>query len=82
MIQVQMTDAEFAAKAAELERTFGVSITERVGTVSKDGVTAGYTHHDGTLTIHILDKPAFISRAYCERRVEEWLALSEDSVPK
>ncbi len=73
MIQVQMTDSEFAARAAELEQTLGVTVQRNAGTVSREGVTAGYTHYDNTLTIHIVDKPAFVSQAYCERRLEEWL---------
>lgn len=73
MIQVQMSPAVFAAKAAELKTRLGIEITERVGTISNEGVTAAYTHHNDTLTVHIVDKPAFVSRAYCERRLEEWL---------
>lgn len=76
MIQVQMSQAEFAAKAAELQAELGIAITANVGMITRQGVTAAYTHHADVLTIHIVDKPAFVSRTYCERRVEEWLTPS------
>ena len=73
MLLVEMTDEEFRTKAAELQSTKGISLSGRVGTISRDGVTAAYTHANDTLTVHILEKPVFVSRAYCERRIEEWL---------
>ena len=75
MVLVQMTEEEFLAKAAELLHVQGIAITGPVGKLTSAGVTAGYTHANGTLTVHIIDKPAFLSRVYCERRIEEWLAL-------
>ena len=73
MIQVEMSETEFASKSRELERDLGITLGGNVGTIERNGVTAAYTHHNGLLTIHIVDKPAFVSRAYCERRLEEWL---------
>ena len=73
MIQVEMSASQFAAKAEELKESYGIPILARVGTISHEGMTAAYTHHDNLLTVHIVDKPAFVSRAYCERRLEEWL---------
>ena len=73
MLLVQMTDDEFRAKADELEEQQGISLAGPVGKISKDGVTAGYTHANNTLTVHIIEKPIFVSRAYCERRIEDWL---------
>ena len=73
MLLVRMTDEEFFAKAAELKSTQGISLVGPVGKISKDGVTAGYTHANDTLTVHIIEKPIFVSRAYCERRIEDWL---------
>lgn len=78
MIQVEMSAAQFAAKAEELRESFGIPIVGKVGTISRQGVTAAYTHHNDTLTVHIVDKPAFISRTYCERRLEEWLVGAEE----
>jgi hypothetical protein len=73
MLLVQMSEVEFHAKAAELKRSQGISLSGLVGTISRDGVTAGYTHANETLTVHIIEKPIFLSRAYCERRIEDWL---------
>ena len=73
MIQVTMSDAEFKAKAAELEQKHGLHLTGPAGKISKDGVTAGYTHHDGILTVHVIDKPFFVTTAYCEQKLEEFL---------
>ena len=73
MVLLQMTEEKFRAKAAELERTQGIRLPGRIGKMSKDGVTAGYTHENDTLTVHIIEKPIFVSRAYCERRIEDWL---------
>ena len=74
MLLVQMTEEEFRTKAAELEELQGISLSGPVGKISKDGVTAGYTHANDTLTVHIIEKPIFVSRAYCERRIEDWLS--------
>ena len=73
MLLVAMTDERFLAKMSELELTQGISLPGRVGKVSRDGVTAAYTHANDTLTVHIVEKPIFLSRAYCERRIEDWL---------
>ena len=80
MIRVPMTDAEFAAKAAELQTKLGVSLTGPAGKITKDGVTAGYTHWDNTLTVHIIDKPFFVTTEYCEQKLQEWLS-PESSEP-
>ena len=74
MIQVKMTEAEFNAKALELKQRYNLDLTEPAGRITRDGVSAGYTHYEGTLTVHIIDKPAFISTEYCEKQLEEWLA--------
>ena len=73
MLLVPMTEEEFRLKAAELLRLQGIELSGPVGKVSKDGMTAGYTHANDTLTVHIIEKPIFVSRAYCERRIEDWL---------
>ena len=73
MLLVPMSDDEFRARAAQLEQQQGIAIAGPVGKISKAGVTAGYTHANNTLTVHIIDKPIFVSRAYCERRIEDWL---------
>ena len=73
MLLVPMTDEEFRSKADELLELQGIRLSGPVGKISKDGMTAGYTHANDTLTVHIIDKPIFVSRAYCERRIEDWL---------
>ena len=73
MIQVKMTQAEFSAKARELKQRYNLDLTEPAGRITKDGVSAGYTHYQGTLTVHILDKPVFVSTEYCEQKLQEWL---------
>ncbi len=77
MIQVNMTETEFSAKARELKEKYDLDLTEPAGRITKDGVTAGYTHYNGMLTVHILDKPFFISTEYCEQKLQEWLATRE-----
>lgn len=72
MVMVEMTEAQFHAKAAELSRS-GITLPGKVGKISRDGVTAAYTHSNDVLTVHIVEKPAFVSRVYCERRLEDWL---------
>ncbi len=72
MVMVEMTEAQFRAKAEELGRQ-GIALSGPVGKIHRDGLTAAYTHSNNTLTVHILEKPAFVSRVYCERRLEDWL---------
>ncbi len=78
MIQVKMTPIEFARRAAELNEKFGLTLTDPAGQITRDGVTAGYTHYNDILTIHIVDKPVFISTEYCEKKVEEWLSAAAE----
>ena len=79
MIQVDMTEGEFSEKARELKQRYDLDLTEPAGKITKDGVTAGYTHYNGKLTVHILDKPFFISTQYCEQKLQEWLAESNST---
>jgi hypothetical protein len=76
-----MTNAEFTAKAAELEKKLGVPLTGPAGKITKDGVTAGYTHWDNTLTVHIIDKPFFLTTEYCEQKLQEWLGAEPSKSP-
>ena len=73
MVQFAMSDSEFEAKAKELHLKHGLDLIGPAGKVTMDGVTAGYTHYRGTLTVHIIDKPFFITTEYCEQKLEEWL---------
>ena len=76
MFQVRMTDAEFARRASEIKEKYGLTLTDPAGQVTTDGVTAGYTHYGGILTVHVVDKPYFITTEYCEQVLEEWFAKS------
>ena len=74
MIQIPMSETQFQSRARELKEKFDLELTEPAGRITKDGVTAGYTLYNGMLTVHILDKPFFISTQYCEQKLQEWLA--------
>ena len=76
MIQMPMSEEEFQAKARELKQKYNLDLTQPAGRITKDGVAAGYTHYQGTLTVHILDKPGFISTEYCEQKLREFLEQS------
>lgn len=78
MIQVKMTPTEFARRAAELNKKYGFTLTDPAGQITRDGVTAGYTHYNDILTIHIVDKPVFISTEYCEKKLHEWLSATAE----
>jgi len=73
VVQVRMTKTQFREKLHEFRREYDLDLTEPAGRVTKQGVTAGYTHHHETLTVHILDKPVFISTEYCEQQLQELL---------
>ncbi len=76
MIQMTMSEEEFRAKAQELKQKYDLELTEPAGRITRDGVAAGYTHYNGLLTVHILDKPGFISTEYCEQQIREFLQQS------
>jgi hypothetical protein len=75
MIEVPMTDTQFAA-AAERLQAHGITLASPSGTLSKDGVTARYEHADGKLTIEILDKPFFLPIAAIESRLKSYIEQS------
>ncbi len=74
MIQVYMTEAQFREKIQELNGRYDLDLTEPAGRVTKESITAGYTHSADTLSVHILDKPFFISTEYCEQKLQELLS--------
>jgi hypothetical protein len=73
MIQIPLTEAEFAATAAKLEKEQGIALTGTEGKITKMGVTAGYQYADGLLRVTILDKPFFVTTDYCEDQLKAWL---------
>jgi len=70
-----MSDEQFAATAKRL-RNNGIDLTGASGTLTKDGVTAKYTHANGTLTVEILDVPTFLPLSLIEGRLQAYLDQS------
>jgi hypothetical protein len=75
MIQIPMSDAQFAAATQRL-RTNGIELTGPTGTLSKDGVTAKYTHADGTLSVEIVDRPFLLPLSLIEGKLKAYLEQS------
>jgi hypothetical protein len=80
MIEVPMTDAQFAAAAQRL-REHGVELSGPAGTLTKEGITGRYQHADGKLTIEIVDKPFFLPVSLIEGRMKAYIeqALAADA---
>ncbi len=72
MIEVPLTEAQFAA-AAERLRANGVDLADRTGTLSRDGVTARYNYSNEKLTIEILDKPFFLPLSLIESQMRSYI---------
>ncbi len=75
MIQVAMSDAQFATVSIRL-RANGIVLTGPSGTLSKDGVTAKYTHAAGQLTVEIIDKPFLLPLSLIEGRLQSYFDQS------
>ncbi len=75
MIEVPMTDAQFASATRRLQQN-GIELTGPSGTLSKDGVTASYEHADGILRIKILEKPFLLPQSLIEGRLKAYLEQS------
>ncbi len=75
MIEIPMSDGQFAAAAQRL-RTNGIELTGPTGTLTKDGVTAKYTHADGTLTVEIVDRPFLLPLSLIEAKLKVYLEQS------
>ena len=75
MIELPMTDAQFAAATQRLAHN-GIVLTGSAGTLSKDGITASYEHTEGTLRINILDKPFLLPESLIEGRLKAYLEQS------
>jgi hypothetical protein len=73
MIQIPLTEEEFAATAARVEQQQGIVLTGNEGKITKMGVTAAYQYADGLLRVTILDKPFFVSTEYCEEQLKAFL---------
>jgi hypothetical protein len=75
MIEVPMTDAQFAAATTRL-RASGIELTGPAGTLTKDGITAKYEHASGRLRVEIVDKPFLLPLSLIEGRLQAFLEQS------
>jgi hypothetical protein len=73
MIEIPLTEEEFAATAARVEQQQGIVLTGNEGKITKMGVTAAYQYADGLLRVTILDKPFLVSTEYCEEQLKAFL---------
>jgi len=79
MIEVPLTEAQFAAAAQRL-RDYGVDLTSRFGTLSRDGITARYNYANEKLTIEILDKPFFLPLTVIESQMRSYIQKGLDEL--
>ena len=75
MIEMPMTDAQFAAATRRLQQN-GIELTGPEGTLTKDGITARYEHADGLLRVTVLDKPFLLPESLIEGRLKAYLEQS------
>jgi hypothetical protein len=75
MLTIPISDAQFASLAVRL-RTNGIDMVGDTGTLTKDGVTAQYTHANGALTIEITDRPIYYPISLIETKLQSWLEQS------
>ena len=75
MIQIPMSDAQYAAAAVRL-RNNGIDLVGTSGTLTKAGITATYTHADGKLTIEIVDRPNLLPLSLIEGKLQAYLEQS------
>jgi hypothetical protein len=79
MVEVPLTEDQFAAAANRL-RDYGVDLSDRSGTLSRDGITARYSYADGKLTIEILDKPFFLPLSVIESQMRSYIQKGLDEL--
>ena len=75
MIQIPMSDAQYAAATVRL-RNNGIDLVGTSGTLTKDGVTASYKHADGKLSIEIIDRPDLLPLSLIEGKLQSYLEQS------
>ncbi len=74
MIEIPLTPDQYAATSKLIAEKQGIALTGDEGTITKMGVTAAYKYAAGTLSIDILEKPFFVTTAYCEEQIKAWFA--------
>jgi len=75
MIELPMTDAQFAAASRRL-RNNGIDLTGNEGTLTKDGVTAKYRHRNGKFIVEIIDRPDLLPLSLIEGKLQMYLEQS------
>ena len=81
MITLLMSNSQFAAVSGRL-RANGIALDGPSGTLTKDGVTAKYTHADGQLTVEIIDKPFLLPLSLIEGRLQSYFEQSNLASPE
>ncbi len=72
MIEVPMTEAQFAT-AGERLRRHGLELSGSSGTLTKDGITASYEYGAGLLRITLHNKPFFLPESLIEGRLRAYV---------
>ncbi len=72
MIELPMTEAQFASAGERLKR-HGLDLSGPAGTLTKEGITASYTYGEGLLRITIHNKPFFIPESLIEGRLKAYV---------
>jgi hypothetical protein len=75
MITLPVTDAQFASLSTRLLSN-GIELAGPTGTLTKDGVTANYSHAAGQLTVEITHRPAYYPLSLIESKLRSWLEQS------
>jgi hypothetical protein len=81
MIEVPLTEAQFAAAAQRLQ-AYGVNLAGTSGTLSREGVTARYSYAAGKLTIEVLEKPFFLPLSVIESQMRAYIQKGLDELDK
>lgn len=75
MIDVPMTDTQFAAAAQSL-RERGLEVSGPSGTLTKDSITARYEYANGRLCIEVIDRPFLLPLSLIEGQLKSYLQQS------
>jgi hypothetical protein len=79
MIEVPLTEAQFAAAAQRLQ-AYGVNLTGRTGTLSREGITARYNYDGAKLAIEVLEKPFFLPLSLIESQMRSYIQKGLDEL--
>jgi hypothetical protein len=75
VITIPISDTQFDSLTTRL-RSNGIDLTGPSGTLTKDGVTAQYTHAAGKLTVEITNRPSLLPLSLIEAKLQSWLEQS------